>query len=99
MLEPYDGKPSRTVLRGGSGSNAALLPDRPNVWGRNAAGQGLSRIDRGNLSVLLTVHIAWEATADPLRRFPRWRAGGASLARIARRGGKRRLPYRQFRGV
>ena len=26
-LEPYDGKLSRTVLRGGSGSNASLLPD------------------------------------------------------------------------
>ena len=27
MLEPYDGKLSRTVLRGGAGSNASLLPD------------------------------------------------------------------------
>ena len=27
MLEPYDGKLSRTVLRGGTGSNASLLPD------------------------------------------------------------------------
>lgn len=27
MLEPYDGKLSRTVLRGGVGSNASLLPD------------------------------------------------------------------------
>ena len=27
MLEPYDGKLSRTVLRGGVGSNAYLLPD------------------------------------------------------------------------
>ena len=26
-LEPYDGKLSRTVLRGGAGSNAGLLPD------------------------------------------------------------------------
>ena len=26
-LEPYDGKLSRTVLRGGSGSNVTLLPD------------------------------------------------------------------------
>ena len=26
-LEPYDGKLSRTVLRGGVGSNASLLPD------------------------------------------------------------------------
>ena len=26
-LEPYDGKLSRTVLRGGAGSNASLLPD------------------------------------------------------------------------
>lgn len=26
-LEPYDGKLSRTVLRGGTGSNASLLPD------------------------------------------------------------------------
>ena len=25
-LEPYDGKLSRTVLRGGAGSNASLLP-------------------------------------------------------------------------
>ena len=27
-LEPYDGKLSRTVLRGGAGSNASLLPDK-----------------------------------------------------------------------
>lgn len=27
-LEPYEGKLSRTVLRGGSGSNADLLPDQ-----------------------------------------------------------------------
>ena len=26
-LEPYDGKLSRTVLRGGTGSNAGFLPD------------------------------------------------------------------------
>ena len=26
-LEPYDGKLSRTVLRGGAGSNTSLLPD------------------------------------------------------------------------
>ncbi len=26
-LEPYDGKLSRTVFRGGTGSNASLLPD------------------------------------------------------------------------
>ena len=26
-LEPYDGKLSRTVLRGGAGSNVSLLPD------------------------------------------------------------------------
>ncbi len=26
-LEPYDGKLSRTVLRGGTGSNVSLLPD------------------------------------------------------------------------
>ena len=26
-LEPYDGKLSRTVLRGGASSNASLLPD------------------------------------------------------------------------
>ena len=26
-LEPYDGKLSRTVLRGGAGSNASRLPD------------------------------------------------------------------------
>ena len=29
-LEPYDGKLSRTVLRGGTGSNASLLPDIKN---------------------------------------------------------------------
>ena len=33
-LEPYDGKLSRTVLRGGAGSNAILLPDKT---GRNLA--------------------------------------------------------------
>lgn len=27
-LEPYEGKPSRTVLRGEEGSNALDLPDR-----------------------------------------------------------------------
>lgn len=27
MLEPYEGKLSRTVLRGGGGSNTADLPD------------------------------------------------------------------------
>ncbi len=27
MLEPYEGKLSRTVLRGGRGSNASDLPD------------------------------------------------------------------------
>ena len=27
LLEPYEGKLSRTVLRGGAGSNASLLPD------------------------------------------------------------------------
>jgi hypothetical protein len=26
-LEPCDGKPSRTVLRGGNGGNAVSLPD------------------------------------------------------------------------
>ena len=31
MLEPYDGKLSRTVLRGGVGSNAYLLPDYASV--------------------------------------------------------------------
>lgn len=30
-LEPYDGKPSRTVLRGGSSSNTASLPDHNTV--------------------------------------------------------------------
>ena len=28
MLEPYESKGSRTVLRGGSGSNPASLPDK-----------------------------------------------------------------------
>ena len=28
-LEPYEGKLSCTVLRGGSGSNAGVLPDQP----------------------------------------------------------------------
>lgn len=28
-LEPYEGKPSRTVLRGEEGSNALDLPDQP----------------------------------------------------------------------
>ena len=30
-LEPYEGKPSRTVLRGEEGSNALDLPDLANV--------------------------------------------------------------------
>jgi len=41
-LEPDEGKLSRPVLRGGSGSNAALLPDRNNykVGGPATAGCG-----------------------------------------------------------
>lgn len=31
-LEPYEGKPSRTVLRGEEGSNALDLPDLPYKW-------------------------------------------------------------------
>lgn len=31
-LEPYEGKPSRTVLRGEEGSNALDLPDQPVYW-------------------------------------------------------------------
>jgi len=31
-LEPNEGKLSRSVLRGGSGSNAASLPDLVNNW-------------------------------------------------------------------
>ena len=34
-LEPYEGKPSRTVLRGEEGSNALDLPDRFSVNMRN----------------------------------------------------------------
>ena len=30
-LEPYEGKPSCTVLRGEEGSNALDLPDLPNM--------------------------------------------------------------------
>ena len=40
-LEPCAGKLARTVLRGGSGSNAAFLPDnlvRGGLEGRNAKG-------------------------------------------------------------
>ena len=40
-LEPCAGKLARTVLRGGSGSNAAFLPDnlvRGGLQGRNAKG-------------------------------------------------------------
>jgi hypothetical protein len=33
MLEPYAGKLARTVLRGGSGGNAALLPDPQDTEG------------------------------------------------------------------
>ena len=32
-LEPYEGKPSSTVLRGGSGSNVTSLPDTPPTGG------------------------------------------------------------------
>ena len=38
-LEPYDGKLSRTVLRGGAGSNASLLPDIPTLIA-NTKGEG-----------------------------------------------------------
>lgn len=31
-LEPYEGKPSRTVLRGEEGSNALDLPDSADTW-------------------------------------------------------------------
>lgn len=31
ILEPYEGKLSRTVLRGGIGSNVNSLPDRSNA--------------------------------------------------------------------
>lgn len=34
-LEPYEGKPSRTVLRGEEGSNALDLPDRTPVFKMN----------------------------------------------------------------
>src|SRR5262245_53199082 len=37
LLEPYEGKPSSTVLRGGGGGDAAPLPDtrdRPGGWER-----------------------------------------------------------------
>lgn len=33
-LEPYEGKPSRTVLRGEEGSNALDLPDRIKIYRR-----------------------------------------------------------------
>ena len=47
-LEPYDGKLSRTVLRGGKDSNALLLPDyaiveilqHPELAGKPIAGGG-----------------------------------------------------------
>ena len=32
LLEPYEGKLSRTVLRGEGGSNALDLPDEYNWW-------------------------------------------------------------------
>ena len=39
-LEPYEGKPSRTVLRGEEGSNALDLPDRPaDMWNSVTAGR------------------------------------------------------------
>ncbi len=41
MLQPYDGKPSRTVLRGAGAGNSSRLPDRSNAdfllwWGYSA---------------------------------------------------------------
>ena len=36
-LEPYAGKPARTVLRGEWRSNALFLPDKPNGNGAQAA--------------------------------------------------------------
>ncbi len=60
--------------------------------GGNVAVQLRSGIDWGELSALLTPRwLGRQGTAGPLRRFPRRGAGGASHARIARRGGKRRL--------
>ena len=38
-LEPYEGKPSRTVLRGEEGSNALDLPDRNEVAQENTSGR------------------------------------------------------------
>ena len=50
-LEPYEGKPSRTVLRGEEGSNALDLPDQTfgRLWGvkpetlRSACNKGMEQ--------------------------------------------------------
>lgn len=52
-LEPYEGKPSRTVLRGEEGSNALDLPDRPSDLeqrdGRGVrAGNEIAKLYAGN---------------------------------------------------
>ncbi len=56
MLEPYDGKPSRTVLRGGSGSNAALLPDTGGAISYSAPPDGPVPIDD---SIILDMTVAF----------------------------------------
>ena len=42
LLEPYEGKLSRTVLRGEGGSNALDLPDNPSL-GKKASPAGLDK--------------------------------------------------------
>lgn len=77
-LEPYDGKLSRTVLRGGVGSNASLLPDIHNekdilklvtVLIANTKGEGKSGDDfwvkaETLLYTALIGYIYYEAPAD-----------------------------------
>jgi hypothetical protein len=51
-LEPDDGKLSRPVLRGGSGSDAASLPD-PQRWVAEDAGAARAREETPPLQIYL----------------------------------------------
>ena len=67
-LEPYEGKLSRTVLRGGSGGNATSLPDNDN----SAQGQAMGVLANKVRKVLLLTGTLMGGYADDLF-FLLWR--------------------------
>jgi hypothetical protein len=44
LLEPYDAKVSRTVLRGGEGGNASPLPDQLDLFGEVVRAEKFSKV-------------------------------------------------------